>query len=210
MAYDVADGIMPQIMKTQIEEQRQKMGAQRQKMLQNYANAWDTMRMPVDVLGWIREVSTSAAPVAVEDLVVNPAPMPAPPSASYRERLKKIGAVALASKIDADARVEEFKALIVEKGLRFYDQNKVVNYLRQQAVKAGMSNPQVSWNGIATYRQAIPSPVIDTMCDIKERFSEAEFFISEVNNYPDPFLKVVLLGRSFIVEKWDEPAYREE
>lgn len=153
------------------------------------------------------------------ELDAPPIPATAGPSPEYREKLRKVGATALLNKLNADEEIQAFQALVVEHGLRFYDMARVEAYLINEA-KMHSGKPldaygntwrmQVNWKPLEQYMLAIPSPVLETIERVYDAHPAAAFFISEVKEYPDPFLMVQLHGNQFIIEKWDEPAYREE
>lgn len=150
----------------------------------------------------------NATPLLIEEYV--PAAPAAGPSEEYRAKLKAIGATALLSKLDADVECASFIEAVKMRGLRFYRKDNIERYLIAEASKVNAGQWGVEWTPLARYTQAIPSPVIDTMIWVKEEFPSATFSISEVKRYPDPFLMVTLHGREYIIEKWDEPGYREE
>lgn len=151
----------------------------------------------------------SVVSVALEEYV--PAASAAGPSEEYLAKLKAIGATALLAKVDADQECARFIDAVKMRGLRFYSKENVERYLVTEASKAGVAiRYGVEWTPLASYTQAIPSPVIETILWVKEEFPSATFSISEVKRYPDPFLMVTLRGNEYIIEKWDEPAYREE
>lgn len=69
--------------------------------------------------------------------------------------------------------------------------------------------------GLAAYDKAVPMPVLMTVKNILEKFPDAKFYICDLvreHEQPqnkDPFLMVEVGSESFIVERWDEPKYRE-
>ena len=62
------------------------------------------------------------------------------------------------------------------------------------------------------YLKPVPYPVLLTIDRINERFPTATFWISdEMMKQPvpkDPFLLVLFEEHSYIIERWDEPAFR--
>lgn len=150
-----------------------------------------------------------------------PVPATAAPSQEYRDRLKKIGATALLAKLMAEEDIQAFQQHVSEHGLRFYNRKNVEAYLIKQgkaaAVAAGKNEKDygvlwriaIAWTPLASYTQPIPAPVLETIERVHDAFPAAQFGISEVKEYPDPFLMVSLHGETFIIERWDEPAYRE-
>lgn len=71
----------------------------------------------------------------------------------------------------------------------------------------------VPW--LRPYSKAVPLPVLLTVRDIVTKHPEAKFYVSdevseqEAAPIRDPFLLVQLKNKTFIVERWDEPNYRE-
>lgn len=69
-------------------------------------------------------------------------------------------------------------------------------------------------HGLAAYTKAIPLPVLLTAKKILNAFPDAKFFVCDLvseHEKPknkDPFLLVIVGGKSFCVEKWDEPRFR--
>lgn len=125
-----------------------------------------------------------------------------------------------------DQRLERF---LLENNIHTYHSRDVVPYLDKQLgndwVWAGlrptdtehltgwsseMGGRRVSF-GRRTYRGAVPLPVLLTVQTIQQAFPEAHFYVSEtakVNG--DPFLMVASRdGGCYIVERWDEPGFRE-
>lgn len=68
-------------------------------------------------------------------------------------------------------------------------------------------------SNVATYQKLIPIPVLLTIERVVEKFPNAGLFISDEFNprefVKDPFLMVVYLDKRYIIERWDEPNYRE-
>jgi hypothetical protein len=63
------------------------------------------------------------------------------------------------------------------------------------------------------YGKPIPIPVLITMERVAEKFPDAQMFVSDEIDarefVKDPFLMVVYLGKHYIIERWDEPNYKE-
>jgi hypothetical protein len=171
--------------------------------------------------------STPSAPdpdITLTHSSTGPVPSPNLPSPAYRERLRRVGARALLAQIDQSAAVERFQQWVIERGLRFYTRSNVEAYLLQKAkaylTKDGGKSAQsyglswrlaVEWTPLPKYTHPIPDPVLETIEGVAGEFAQAQFFISEVKEYPDPFL-MVRLGdgkEEWIIEKWDAPDYRE-
>jgi hypothetical protein len=77
----------------------------------------------------------------------------------------------------------------------------------------GFQHNGVVMIGSAPYHKAVPLPVLLTARDIVREFPDAQFFVSDEirpQDIPllDPFLMVTVAGKSFIVERWDEPSFR--
>lgn len=64
------------------------------------------------------------------------------------------------------------------------------------------------------YTKAIPAPVLLRARDIKSSFPDAvfvasdEFTEADMPRISDPFLGVIVGGKFYIVDKWDEPGFR--
>ena len=70
-----------------------------------------------------------------------------------------------------------------------------------------LSNPRFDcW----VYNKPIPPPVMLTIAKILQRIDDAEFYVTDIREYKDPFLGVTVTGSEtlFVVERWDEPAFR--
>lgn len=85
----------------------------------------------------------------------------------------------------------------------------------------GSTENNAIWNGwyIATYAKPLPLPVLLTAKEVVTAFPSAKCFVSDdmskeayqagLRPVLDPFLMVVIEDERFIIERWDEPAYRE-
>lgn len=65
---------------------------------------------------------------------------------------------------------------------------------------------------LQTYQKPLPLPVLVTVREVAAKFPAARFYVSDeyrADEVRDPFLMVVLGGEQFIIERWDEPGYRE-
>jgi hypothetical protein len=60
------------------------------------------------------------------------------------------------------------------------------------------------------YNKPIPQEVLSTIARIVDRVPDAEFYVSDVQEFKDPFLGVTIPGSDalFVVERWDEPSFR--
>ncbi len=76
------------------------------------------------------------------------------------------------------------------------------------------SSNGVVWQRAEAYKKPIPLPVLLTAKEVAQQFPDALMFVSDElykneRVIYDPFLLVVIGGEKFIIERWDEPAYRE-
>lgn len=132
---------------------------------------------------------------------------------------------------------ERIKTLVGELGLHVYDRAQVDAYLHHAYnVPPGGMTPRVVWgwrplreadrdpraathgyNGklqpaAAPYTKPIPYPVLRTVKAIRDACPSARFFVSDDmhgEKIPDPFLLVIIAGQEYVIERWDEPAFRE-
>jgi hypothetical protein len=60
------------------------------------------------------------------------------------------------------------------------------------------------------YNKPIPQEVLSTIARIVDRIPDAEFYVSDVQEFKDPFLGVTVPGSDtlFVIERWDEPSFR--
>jgi hypothetical protein len=72
------------------------------------------------------------------------------------------------------------------------------------------------WPTARQYSKPVPLPVLLTVKEVLAQFPGAHCYISDqIQTYEhrapvlDPFLLVTIEGERFIIERWDEPAYRE-
>jgi hypothetical protein len=132
--------------------------------------------------------------------------------------------------------LERFKALVPHLGLHVYQRQEVQEYLHAlYKVPIGDLTPTVVWGwrplrtvdrhataamaqyngklqrGAPIYSKPIPYPVLLTVKAVRDACPSATFFVSDNMNaekIPDPFLLVVVAGQEFVIERWDEPAFR--
>lgn len=131
--------------------------------------------------------------------------------------------------------LETFKALVPRAGLRVYVDAEVREYLHgKYKVPVGDLSPYVLWGwrplrdvdrtpgtldsrngkiqrGVPAYTKPIPYPVLLTVKTIRDACPSAKFFVSDEmqgERIPDPFLLVEIGEAQFVVERWDEPAFR--
>lgn len=131
--------------------------------------------------------------------------------------------------------LERFKALVPELGLHVYARAEVQEYLHSlYKVPVGDLTPTVVWgwrplrekdrsalgqvqyNGrvqrsAPIYSKPIPYPVLRTVKAVRDACPSATFYVSDemhAEAIPDPFLLVIVAGQEFVIERWDEPAFR--
>lgn len=131
--------------------------------------------------------------------------------------------------------LERFKALVPELGLHVYDDDEVREYLHSlYKVPVGDLTSTVVWgwrplraidrvpgapaqyNGrvqrsVEPYTKPIPYPVLLTVKAVRDACPSARFYVSDEmqgEQIPDPFLLVEIAGQQFVIERWDEPAFR--
>lgn len=126
----------------------------------------------------------------------------------------------------------ELQAALAEMGLRIYKMGAVTKYLiglcpegefvcwktlrKRDAHGDSMAGPTKHHTRVnIVYDHPVPYPVLLTVDRLQERFGdEISFYVSDYEApIPDPFLLVVLsrggADGQFIVERWDEPGFRE-
>lgn len=131
--------------------------------------------------------------------------------------------------------LETFKSLVPRAGLRIYHDEEVRQYLHgKYNVPVGDLSPAVLWgwrplreidrtpgtmigfNGriqrsAPAYTKPIPLPVLLTVKTVRDACPSAKFFVSDemqAERIPDPFLLVEIAEHQFVIERWDEPAFR--
>lgn len=131
--------------------------------------------------------------------------------------------------------LETFKALVPRAGLRVYNDEEVRQYLHgKYNVPVGDLSREVLWgwrplreidrtpgtmigfNGriqrsAPAYTKPIPLPVLLTVKTVRDACPSAKFFVSDemqAERIPDPFLLVEIAEHQFVIERWDEPAFR--
>lgn len=138
-----------------------------------------------------------------------------------------------------DIALDEIRRFFSENGVRVYSEHRVKTYLDAHYGAADRSmSPRAAWgwrplraadavagqwqswdrNGMVllgeqAYSKAVPLPVLYTVEKIADKFPDAHFYVSDEihreKRIEDPFLLCMFRQNGFIVEKWDEPAYRE-
>lgn len=62
------------------------------------------------------------------------------------------------------------------------------------------------------YMKPVPLPVLELVLDLMASFPDATYYVSDANSekarLKDPFLLAIYRGERFILERWDEPAFR--
>lgn len=139
-------------------------------------------------------------------------------TAEYKALAAKLGVVV---REDPHEKKKVFEAFLAENGIRVYPRAKVDRFLQIEAdvwaegtLGRGREG-RVVWRpirqssyGNATYAHPIPYPVLLTIEKIQDKFSAAEFAVSDYEApVPDPFLMVTYAGRSYVIEHWDEPGF---
>lgn len=131
--------------------------------------------------------------------------------------------------------LERFKALVPDLGLHVYARAEVQEYLHHlYKIPIGDLTPSVVWgwrplraidrvpgnpaqyNGrvqrsVEPYSKPIPYPVLLTVKAVRDACPSATFFVSDDlrgEGIPDPFLLVIVARQEFVIERWDEPAFR--
>jgi hypothetical protein len=79
--------------------------------------------------------------------------------------------------------------------------------LKEYSSHHSLSNPRFDY---WVYNKPIPYPVMLTIGKIQQRINDAEFYVTDIREYRDPFLGVTVMGSDtlFVVERWGEPAFR--
>lgn len=125
----------------------------------------------------------------------------------------------------------KFEESLREWGLRVYDAAQVRAFLRSQYGRKDWGfrplreidrreiqrwwdidrNGQIQ-DGANVYGKPIPYPVLVTVQRVVERFPTARFYVSDEcrnSDVRDPFLLVLVDKHEYIIERWDEPNYKE-
>lgn len=132
--------------------------------------------------------------------------------------------------------VDRARAYFSEKGVRCYDQQKVHAYLNVQYGATGYGRGYGAiwgWRGLrkldvfdgslhihlgngqllpGQYTKPVPLPVLLRVKEVVTAFPQAKCYVNDnvgPNDVRDPFLRVDIETEVFIIERWDEPAYRE-
>lgn len=206
----------------QLDQERRRMQAL---MEQDIFSQWDTGASPS---GSERRRPADAKEPAAVAVAVSES-LDAEFTEQYRSLAADLGLNAQA--LDS----ERFKGFISERGLTVYSRPQVDEYLHHKyALPKSNVTSLVQWGwrplravdqvkghadakngvvqrGATPYSKPIPYPVLLTVKDIRDSFPSARFYVSDemhAERIPDPFLLVEIGGESFVVERWDEPAFR--
>ena len=129
-------------------------------------------------------------------------------------------------------RLVELAKIVREETLGLYPYEDVVRYLDKQVEKLTNSRSD-RWHSLyrwrwhpvkeypsshrydapfdsRVYNRPIPPEVLPTIARIVDRFPDAEFYVTDIQEFKDPFLGVTVPGSDtlFVIERWDEPAFR--
>jgi hypothetical protein len=147
------------------------------------------------------------------------------PSADYRALSQQLGVNTI------PLRLCELAQIVREETLGIYPYPSVASYLDQQvaALSQGKANRwktyEWHWRPVKqyssyrhgshhfspeVYNKPIPPEVLPTLARLVKRMPEAEFYVSDVEQFQDPFLAVTVPGSDtlFVIERWDEPSFR--
>jgi hypothetical protein len=128
----------------------------------------------------------------------------------------------------SDLLTEKLKAVLLEENIHVYNSRQVYEFLdqeigddwewrglRPQDVKELGGWKSVSYRKIAfskqPYRGAVPLPVLLTVKKVSSACPDVYFYVSSPKGDDgDPFLMVTAKNiGSYIIERWDEPNFRE-
>jgi len=149
------------------------------------------------------------------------------PSVDYIRLSRKLGVNQI------PLRLVELAKIVREETLGIYPYEDVARYLDKQVEKL-RGNRADSWRSFyewrwhpvreysshryragahfdtSIYNKPIPQEVLPAIDRIVDRMPDAEFYISDVQEYKDFFLGVTVLGSDtlFVIERWDEPSFR--
>lgn len=156
----------------------------------------------------------------LKHLVRRPEPQPVgvapvvedPPSwqSEYVKLANKIG-YSFANAIEAkkqEQKAAKLRQFLSENGICVYDSIKVGAYMFANTPRG----KRWDWYIVRDYDKPIPEAVLITAGKIKDAFPEAVFQVTDIRDMrdPDPFMRVTVDNGStwFIIERWDEPAFR--
>ena len=109
-------------------------------------------------------------------------------------------------------RINAFRRFLSENGITVYNAKAVERYMNSVTP----NDSRWEWVSVGSYTKAIPEAVLMTMAKIRDAYPLAVFDVTEITWHPraiDPFLRVALTRGPdypwFIIERWDEPTFRE-
>ena len=130
-------------------------------------------------------------------------------------------------------RLVELAKVVREETLGIYPYKEVARYLNKQIEKLVDSRSdrwhsyhEWRWHPLkeyssrhyrsgshfdtSIYNKPIPPEVLPTIARILDRMPDAEFYVTDIDEFKDPFLGVTVPGSDtlFVIERWDEPAFR--
>lgn len=132
----------------------------------------------------------------------------------HAELAQKLGVVAVYTG-------ESLRDFLREEAIQIYNRRKVEGYLTKKGewkwyALREIDQPTVSSAGDSMkwplYRNLIPWEVLTTVEKITAKFPNAQFLVAALKEDPDPFLGVHIPEDQesfYIIERWDEPGYRE-
>lgn len=162
-------------------------------------------------------------------VVVEDDPMPD----GYLERATRLGLEGITESINVENERRKFRRFLSENGVCTYDRDAVHKYLKSICPKghdimwrsltsdAKMLDDDMRFRNLynslsfvayrpGVYKSIIPEPVLMTIEKIKSAFPDAEFYVSTFDMpKEDPFLAVLYANHGWIIERWDEPGFRQ-
>lgn len=141
---------------------------------------------------------------------------------AYRALADKVGFTGVRAALlraQSTKRSGELRAFLIENSIEVYTELAVYKYMTR-ITPGGHEWGWVPLNERARqnatrmtdhYTKPIPTPVLLTMERIIDAFADAKFQVTDISRIerPDPFLRVSVDGETwFIIERWDEPAFR--
>ncbi len=149
------------------------------------------------------------------------------PSAEYIELSQQLGVNRIPIQLCQLAQI------VREETMGTYPYDSVVQYLDKQAAALSQSTRERwrtfrwCWRPVKeyghifhgrddghfsceVYDKPIPAEVLPTIARIVARMPAAEFFVSDIEEFKDPFLAVTIPGSDtlFVIERWEEPSFR--
>lgn len=157
--------------------------------------------------------------IAVEDIDRDAAP------SGYFEHADRLGLRGVVKTLSRQAERANFCKFLAENGICVYDRDAVIKYLNSIRPRGH----KIVWRSLTDsdaldenfrrspyhtfyepYGQLVPTPVLMTIEKIMDAFPDAGFLVSSFDMpKEDPFLAVLYVGEAWIVERWDEPGFRQ-